>query len=412
MPITDFVLSNGIRLITEPIATTKTVAIGFWFSGGSRDEGEKNAGITHFIEHMLFKGTMQYSAFDIARFFDRIGGYVNAFTERELVCLFCVVPAMYAAESLQVLCDMVSNSRFTDVEIEKERCVIKSEILATADDPEEYAMERASGLWYPGHGLGKPIAGTLKSLDTLSPEIIRSYYHTEFFGFPVLVTLAGNLEVGTIKKQLENHQFCFSENVQRVFTETPFWNQKSCKIKTRFTQSQLLCSFPVRRISGAKNWFSLSVINAIIGDTVSSRLFQHLREERGLCYTVYSFFSVNRDSAFWSAYAAVPYSRTTETVEALQEELDTVRRCGFTDSEITDAKSHLVGELYLSAEDIENRMKRLARQFLYDEMVLSVDESVSVLSEISNADISTFMQENISFAKQSMLLFSGKRGWS
>ena len=407
-------------MLAEPIAATKAAAIGFWFSRGSRDENPDTHGITHFIEHMLFKGTATHSARDIALFFDRIGGYVNAFTERELMCVYCVVPSPHASAAAGIILSMLRDSLFTDGDIEKERSVIVSELLASKDDSEEMAMDAALAAMYPGHGLSLPIGGTVEEVEALHADRIRLEYRDRFRQCRPLVTVAGSIDPESFAVFLEGCDLSGTgetrASAQNSFrdgaapsVESPRWQAGRFYPESPFGQSQIFLSWPLDFGRSGANWLSWSVINAVIGDSVSSRLFQTLREDRGLCYSVYSTFAVNRDSALWSAYAATPGERTVETVETLRAELEAVRRYGFTDTEIADARSHLAGEMLLAAEDTEHRMKRLGRQYFYNGQLLSVEDSVSLLESLHADDIQSRACAGFGVDDESLVVYAGKK---
>ena len=310
MPINNCVLSNGIRLITEPIAATKAVAIGFWFPFGSRDEGSGEFGITHYVEHLLFKGNDNHSAFDIARFFDRIGGYVNAFTEREMVCVHCLIPGMYTDETLDVLIRMIWNASFKKNDIEIERSVIISEILASLDDPDEMGMDQAISFLYPGNAYSRPIAGSEDDAMSLSSEKIRNFYELRFRNIRPIVSIAGNFNSISTEEKISRISFDRTDDINKFTKDTLLWNPGIYFPRSIFKQSQVYLSYPVTCKRLSNDWFSWAIINAIIGDTVSSRLYQSLRESKGLCYSVFSFFVFNRDSAFWMAATSVPPEKT------------------------------------------------------------------------------------------------------
>lgn len=409
MPLIDRALSNGIRLITEPIAATKAVAIGFWFPLGSRDEIESNHGIIHFIEHMLFKGTTTLNSFEIARFFDRIGGYINAFTEREILCVHCVIPSKYVHESIEIIEKMLFRSIFLDAELEKERTVITSEILASQDDPEEMAFDLAFSYMYPGHGLSRPIAGLVDEILALRNDQIRDHYFSFFRHIAPIVTIAGNVDSDAIADQLEKIHDS-SVLISPINTSVPpTWNAGRHFPVSPFTQSQIILSFPVTSLKTEVDWFSWSLINAIIGDTVSSRLFQSLREKKGLCYSTYSFFARNRDCALWLAYVATPPNKTYECVESLFQEISSIRTGLFSEDELRDARSHLIGELEISSVDMENRMKRLARQFFFDGILSEYGRSAEILQNIHVSDLEKTMQGSFIEKSESLILYVGRK---
>jgi len=409
MPINNCVLSNGIRLITEPIVATKAVAIGFWFSSGSRDEGEGEFGITHYAEHLLFKGSDSQSAFDIARFFDRIGGYVNAFTEREMVCVHCCIPGMYTEEALEVLIHMIWNASFHENDIEVERSVIISEILASQDDPDEMGMDRAISLIYPGNAYSRPIAGTEADIMSLSAEKLREFYELRFKNIRPLVSIAGNFNSITAKAKISRISFDRTDNSPLPENNKLLWQPGVFFPRSVFKQSQVYLSYPMTGGRTSRDWFSWAIINAIIGDTVSSRLNQSLRERKGLCYSVFSFFVFNRDSAFWMAATNVPPEKTYETVDTLLSEIDEIRKINFNRREFDEAKTHLIGELLLSEEDTENRMKRLARQFFLNGSVFDIDGFIQTLNEIGFNEVNLLLKDSLIDTKRSLVLYTGKK---
>ncbi len=409
MPLTERLLPNGIRLITEPIATTKAVAIGFWFRTGSRDERSGEAGITHFAEHLLFKGTASRSARDISRFFDRAGGYANAFTEREVTCLHCLVPAAYAIEALSVLSDMAWSSAPTDDDIELERTVIESEILGALDDPEDTGSDVAMSLMYPGHPLSRPIAGTLDDLRGIAGKDVRTFLSGRLGAVKPIIAVAGDFDADCLESTLREltRRQAFIETVPDE--SPPLWRSGRHAPVSRFGQSQIYLAYPVDSAGAPEDWYAWSMINALTGGSVSSRLFQSLRETSGLCYSVYSACTFGRDAAFWGAYAATPKETTAKAVSLLVSEMENVARDGFSDREIEDARTHVIGELLLGSEDTENRMKRIARQFLFGEKVYTVEECVALVGTIGVDAIRARIRDAFAPSAASLVVYSDKK---
>lgn len=409
MPLTERVLPNGIRLITEPIATTKAVAIGFWFRMGSRDERSGEAGITHFAEHLLFKGTATRSARDISRFFDRAGGYANAFTEREVTCLHCLVPAAYAIEALTVLADMAWFSTPSDGDIELERTVIESEILGALDDPEDTGSDVAMSLMYPGHPLARSIAGTLEDVRGIACKDVRTFLSGRLGSVEPLITVAGDVDADRLDsafRQIARRQACIRPVSDGA---PPLWKPGRHAPLSRFGQSQVYLAYPVATAGTTEDWYAWSMINALTGGSVSSRLFQSLRETSGLCYSVYSACTFGRDAAFWGAYAATTKESTARAVSLLVSEMESVSREGFTDREIEDARTHVIGELLLSSEDTENRMKRIARQVLFGDKVYTVEECVSLVGTIDVDAIRARIRDAFVPSAASLVVYSDKK---
>ena len=366
-------LSNNIVLIAEPIATVKTVAIGFWFSAGSRYEKSDERGIAHFTEHMIFKGTKTRTAYDIACAFDRIGGNINAFTEREQICLQCVVPCDYAEYALSILCDMPENALFAEDDVDRERLVIESEIVSALDDPEEAAMDAVMEAVLPDNPVSWNICGTVESVRKIDAAKLRGWYEKFISGGELAVCIAGNFDVQSVRSVLErcspkrrNTQGgCSNESRSRAFGVSPVWKPGFHYVNADFQQEQVMVLFPLNKAPDESAYYSWAVLNALTGDTMSSRLFQNLRENKGYCYNVYSFFTVCTDCGFWCAYASVPKKKVASACLEISREIRHILTDGVSDEEIEAAREHLCGEEIIFSEDIENRMKRLFRSFSY-----------------------------------------------
>ncbi len=406
MPIADRVLENGIRLVTEPIVAAQSAAIGFWFYSGSRDERMDEEGATHFIEHLLFKGTPRRSASDIARFFDRVGGYVNAFTERECVCLMCVVPRERAEEAVSLMAEMVCSSALETRDMELERSVILSEILSAHDDPDEVGMETALSLMFPGHGLSRPIAGTREALNALDARILRGMYANTFARGPELVSAAGCLDESALSRVIGS----FPPIGDRVRdTVAPSFRSGRFARRSPFSQAQLYLSFPLNEPRTPEAWCAWALINAISGDMVSSRLFQSLREEKGLCYSVFSFAQFGRDSAFWMASLSTPPERSLPAYRSLLDEIERLADSGVTEAEVGDAASHIVGEMRLSSEDTEYRMKRLARQVLHSGRAATIEETSEIILATGHDGLSAAIRSAFSPQSMNVVFFADKK---
>lgn len=409
MPVIDCTCANNIRLVMEPVAASNSAAIGFWFPVGSRDEPDGFQGATHFLEHLLFKGTRTRSSRDIALFFDRAGGYINAFTERELVCIMCVVPPERSEEAIVIILEMIQDSLLAEEDIQTERGVILSEIMAVNDDPEENGMETALALMYRNHPVSRPIAGTLNDIRDMSSDTLRSWYPRVFNSVPPLVTIAGNFNPRQMKEHVESVRYYEHPTFAGEAGEKPVVVPGTQLKISPFRQSQLFLSWPVETVKLPENWYIWAIINAITGDTVSSRLFQNLREKLGLCYSVYCFYVFNRDSALWCSCLTAPPDKTGRALHELVQELDHIVYNGFTGEEISDAKSHITGMLKLSADDTEYRMKRLARQILHNGEITDIDESIQIIKGISFQRIHEQLHESCGNDRKSLVVYGPKK---
>ena len=406
--ITQTILKNNINLITESIATVKTVAIGFWFNCGSRYESNNEKGISHFVEHMLFKGTKTKSAFEIAEKFDRIGGYLNAFTERETVCLHCVVPAIHTKTALEVMSDMIENSAFSEKEIERERKVIISEIISSLDDPEETALDASIQAIYPKNAISHSILATKKDVKNISRTQLVEWYEKFFTQAPMYVTIAGNIDTTMVTTILESMQSRpVSTQNEDVFI-TPTWSKGNHFIKADFQQQQIFAFYPIATPLTQKTYYALAILNALIGDTMSSRLFQSLREKSGACYSVYSFVSIYSDCAYWCAYASSEKKRVAKVIVNLQKEITLLLKNGFTDDEIIAAKEHICGEEIISSEDMEQRMKFLSRNYSLNFTQTTLEETIAEIRAITREELTATLQELLNPDNEALLEYGVK----
>ena len=408
MAIQKRTLNNGIILITEPIVTAKTVSIGFWFPVGSRFESDSNRGVTHFVEHMLFKRTSTKTAFDIACTFDRVGGYINAFTERDLMCLHATVPAEHLSYALSVMCEMVSDSVFNEEDIEKERKVIESEIITSQDDPEEAAFDELYGVLFPEQNISEPIAGTVEDVANLKRDDIFNWYKENIASGALTVSICGNADIDETASSLEKLE---KRNPAKKILKPAQWNVQNKIIKAPFQQNQIFAAFPIKMPLTEKNCDCLAVLNAVIGDTMSSRLFQKLREQNGYCYNVYSFMTAFSDCAFWCAYASVAKKNTDVVLKELDDELHKILSENISKMEIEAAKEHIAGEEIIASEDVEARMKRLARLYFSEYPLISYTESIENIRSLSEEELRQQLAQLLDFSKESIVVYGGGHGF-
>ncbi len=395
------VLRNNVTLIAEPVVSGKTCAIGFWFSIGSRNEAKEDRGVTHFVEHMLFKGTETLSSYGIASSFDRIGGYINAFTEREDVCVYCVVPSAYAGKAFSIMSEMAERAVFDSSELEKERKVVQTEIVTSRDDPEEAALDAVSSCVWPRQALSQTISGSVKDIARLSRKKLFDWYEKYFKKGELCICISGGFDLKEITELSE--KLGVHEPFRTIHYDVDVkWKPGINFIKADFQQEQFFLLFPLNRIETEKDYYSFLVLNAIIGDTMSSRLFQRLREKGGYCYNVYSFLNLYEGAGSWYAYASSAKSQGKKLIEDLFDEM----RLFFTNppsqEEIQMAKEHLAGEELIASDDVEYRMKRLYRNFLFGFKYEQAGNIIKKIRDITFDDVMNmasklFVQENMAF---------------
>lgn len=388
-------LVGGTRCIVDQTAATEVAAVGIWFAQGSRDETSENAGSTHFIEHMLFKGTPSRTAAEIAREIDRLGGSANAYTERETVSVFALVPSEGLAQTVDIIKDIVGNSNFDEKEFELERSVIENELAAAEDDPEEMASDAFAESFWQGHGLGKRIGGTLKDLQRLNREEVLSRYRSDFAAQPDLITVAGDVEAEPIQQAFSH---VFTAPQKRHAREMPNLNSNDTPVyKTaNFQHIQFFCAFQLPGFLSHEDYYALQVANSAMGESMSSRLFQSLREEKGICYSINSASSIFSDISLWTIYASVTSESLPLLIEGIADELTEYRSKPFSVSEVADAVSQLRGSMKIAALDIEHRMRRIARQALYGLTPITVSDSSALVASINqekaNAALTQYLE--------------------
>ena len=409
-------LASGALLLAEPVDRTDTLCIGFWFNHGSRDEAEGERGFSHFLEHMLFKGTRARSAFQIAQEIDRVGGLINAFTEKETTCLYVILPREHVRLAFDILSDMAADSVLDPAEMEKEKAVIVNEIGSVDDSPEEKGHEQYLRRMWGEHPLSRKITGEVDEVRAIDREALLAFYRDRFTPANLVVAAAGNFDLAEVRalaaEALAGHGKAprgGSAPKPAPSRGRPEWRADSSFVSDRFTQVQLYAgtSYPLER--EVSHYYTSLVFSTAFGESMSSRLFQRLREEQALCYTVYSFRSFYSDVGQWTVYANATTAQTGKLLVALDAELARLRREPLDEREIDDARSHLVGSMIVAREDMESRMKRLARQHAMIGRVLEFDESVAMIRAVGTAEARRFVAEHVRSDAFNLLAY-GSRG--
>lgn len=406
------ILKNNIVLITEKIESSKTCSIGFWFAAGSRFEDKDNRGISHFTEHLLFKGTKNYSTRQIAIAFDRMGGYINAFTERENVCMYAAFPALgdNFKVACDILCEMSCNCIFPKRDYLREKSVVQSEIASISDDSEECALdELASRVWNDEH-LSQTISGTIKDVESLSLEKIKSWYEKYFAGGELTVIACGNFDEEFLCRKLESlgeHRKPVEYGKESHFNEVS-WKKGANFVKSDFSQSQIFVVFPFKNQLSEKENYAVSVFNALTGDTMSSRLFDVLREKNGLCYNVYSYFTVYENAGAWCAYISCEKHNAAKTAGFLLKEINRILKCDFLEEEIECAKEHLCGEEIMTSSDMEYAMKRNQKNNSMGLSLCSFNETIDHIRKVSKDDIINLVKRVFNKEEMSLLVYGPK----
>nr|WP_237690685.1 pitrilysin family protein [Paenibacillus caui] len=369
----------------EKIPTFRSVSFGIWVKTGSRNEKMEENGISHFIEHMLFKGTERFTAKEIAEQFDAIGGNVNAFTSKEYTCYYAKVLDEHLEITMDILADMFFRSKFEEEELHKEKNVILEEISMYEDTPDDMVHDLLAEAAYGSHPLAYPILGTEERLQTMDSAKLHSYMKEHYTLPNTVISIAGNFDDG-ILELLERYfgEFELTGNEQQLAAPEFAGDLRFYRKKTE--QNHICMTFPGLR-TGDEKQYAMVLLNNALGGGMSSRLFQEIREKRGLAYSVYSYHSSFADSGLFTVYAGTAPKQTKEVLELTQELLFEVREKGLTESELRKGKEQLKGSLILGSESTGSRMNRLGKNELMLGKHYSLDEITSRIEAVQMEDI-------------------------
>jgi predicted Zn-dependent peptidase len=377
------VLPNGLIVLTERMDHLRSVAMGVWIKSGSRCEAAEFNGISHFVEHMVFKGTRSRSAQRIAREMDSIGGNLDAFTSKETICFNVKSLADHVPIAMDVLADLVLNPIFALPDIERERGVILEEIKIDEDNPDVLVHELFTQSFWKGHPLGKPILGTTETVQRLGQEQLFSYHNDRFHGGNMVFSAAGNLDHDQFTAAVAEK---FGPLLQGAPPDELTAPEPSARIvlrnKKSLEQVQICLGVPAPPITD-ENRYTTLILNTVLGGGMSSRLFQTIREERGLAYSVYSDLSPYRDTGNLCVYAGTSAGKALQVIELVLAELRSVKEKPVSDEELKRAKDQLKGNILLGLESSNSRMANLARQEMYFRQFFSTDEVIARIDEVS-----------------------------
>lgn len=380
-------LPNGIRVVGEEIPSMRSVSIGIWIGTGSRYESQKDNGISHFIEHMLFKGTDKYSARELAGLFDGIGGQVNAFTSKEYTCYYAKVLDEHFSTALDALADMLFHSKLDADEMEKEKKVVIEEIRMYEDTPDELVMDILAEGVYQGHPLGYTILGTEANLKSLTRHDLLSYMDRRYGPKDIVVSLAGNV---TEERAIDEIRRLFSHSFGSAGEEARLASpefHKGAQFRRKDIEQVHICLAAPGLQAGDPRLYSLILLNNALGNSSSSRLFQAIREERGMAYSVFSFHSAYRDSGMFGIYAGTSMEHADEVLKLTREICQEVAVHGITADELCKGKEQVKGSMMLSLESTSSRMSRLGKNELLLGREVTLDETLRSINAVSLEDV-------------------------
>ena len=386
-------LPNGIRIVTEAMLYVRSVSLGIWIGSGSRVEQGPENGLSHFIEHMVFKGTKHRSAEEIARSVDSVGGGLDAFTSKELVSFNTKVLDQHLPIALDVIADLVLNPLFRAEDIEKEKSVILEEIKMEADQPEFVLHEAFIGNFWKNHGLGKPILGTKETVKKFGQEMLLDFYSRVYSPKNILITAAGNLEHDDIVKLVREKFSGLREGGPLPVDKAPkTYAPLILKKKESLEQVHIAMGVPAYPLAHELR-FPLYVLNTVLGGGMSSRLFQNIREKQGLAYAVYSELNLFSDTGCLTVYAGTAIETAKQVVNSVMQEFRQLKDEFIGADELQRAKDHLKGSLMLSLESTSSRMSNLARQELYFDRFMSLDEMIDSIDSVTQEEVQMIAQE-------------------
>lgn len=396
-------LSNGLRVVLEKIPTGRSVSFGIWVKTGSRNEIPENNGVSHFVEHMLFKGTDRYSAKDIAEQFDAIGGNVNAFTSKEYTCYYAKVLDEHLPIAVDVLADMFFRSRMDAEELAKEKNVILEEISMCEDTPDDLVHELMCAAAYGDHPLAYTILGLKERLQEMTPDHLRSYMKDQYTIENTVISVAGNINDGLIEL-LEQHFGSFTNHGTAAPLSPPIFHGELVYHRKKTEQNHICLSLPGVE-SGDPLQYAMVLLNNAIGGGMSSRMFQEIREKRGLAYSVYSYHSSQADSGLFTVYAGTAPKQTKAVMELIKEMMYDLATKGLSEDELRKGKEQLKGSLILSLESTSSRMNRIGKNELMLGRHDTLDDMISKIQEVTMDDVNSVL--NLMFAEPLALAMVG-----
>ncbi len=364
----------------------RSVSIGVWLTRGSRHESADKSGIAHFVEHMLFKGTATRSAEDIAQAIDSIGGQLDAFTAKEYASYYIKVLDEHLPLALDILADIVRNPAFSGEDLEREKKVVVEEIKMVEDTPDDLVHELFTQGFWENHPLGRPILGTRETVESFTADLLRDYFQQAYTARNLIVSAVGNLEHDRVRELVDKKFGSLPANGSALGEHAPQVVPKVLIRNKELEQSHLcvgVSSYPQNH----DDRYSSYLLNTLLGGSMSSRLFQNVREKRGLAYAVFSGLSAYRDAGSFTVYAGCANDAVGQVIDLVVEELRGVKQTPVPVAELQRAKDHLKGSLMLSLENTASRMSHLARQEIYFDRQFGLDETLQGIERVTAADV-------------------------
>ena len=399
MSVKRSVHSSGLRIVTEEVPSVRSAAVGIWVNVGSRDEAPATAGASHFLEHLLFKGTTSRTALEISSSIESVGGEMNAFTSKEYTCFYARVIDTDLPMAINVVSDLITSSIVSALDVDAERKVVLEEIAMRDDDPSDLVHDFFSDTYYGDTPIGRPILGTVESIKGMSRNTVFNYYKKKYLPQDLVVAVAGNIKhkrvVAMVEEALSRDNFLDVLAAPVVRPNTLIKNTKQQSVGVMYKKSEQAHMFygmeGVARADDRR--FAMGVLSAALGGGMSSRLFQEIREKRGLAYSVYAYAQQFAGTGVLGFYAGCNPSKAIEVVEIIRSVLSDVADNGMTHEEIERAKGAVRGSLVLSQEDSGSRMSRIGKNEIVYGQVMDFDDILKSIARVSTEDIREIASE-------------------
>ena len=399
MSVRRTVLPSGLRIVTEEVPSVRSAAIGIWVNVGSRDETPAVAGASHFLEHLLFKGTTRRSALEITATVEAVGGEMNAFTSKEYTCFYARVIDTDLPMAIDVVSDLITSSIVSALDVDAERKVVLEEIAMRDDDPSDLVHDLYAETYYGDTTLGRPILGTIKSIKEMSRSSVFNYYKKRYLPQDLVLAVAGNIKhkrvVAMVEEALSRDNFLNVKGTPQIRPNTPVKTKpvQSVGLLTRKTE-QAHMFYGMEGVARADDRrFAMGVLASALGGGMSSRLFQEIREKRGLAYSVYAYAQQFAGSGQIGFYAGCNPSKAIEVVEIIREVLADVAENGMSHEEIERAKGAVRGSLVLSQEDSASRMSRIGKNEIVYGQVMGFDDILKAIARVNPTDVREIANE-------------------
>jgi predicted Zn-dependent peptidase len=400
------VTKSGIRIISETIKYIKSVSIGVWVDVGSRDEEEDTNGLAHFIEHMVFKGTEKRSSKNIAQSLESVGGYLNAFTSKEHTCFYVRILDEYTEKAIDVLSDLVVNPVFDPKEIEKEKLVILEELKNYEDEPDELIHDAFESALFSPHPLGFPILGTHDTINSFNRKSVLKFKDTHYNGSRIIVAAAGNIDHKYLVELVEKY-------FEKMTAKKDKYNRKFAKPKPKGTRQ--IATKPIHQAHTCLGTYTynvhdekrypLLILNTLLGDGMSSRLYQNIRERYGLAYSIYSFANLMTDIGFFGIYIGTDKDKVKTSIDLIYKELEKIKAKQMSKPELKRIISQVKGGMVLSMENMSNRMMRIGKGELYYGDYFSIDSIIEKVNQVRGEEVLEVAKELLNLDRFSEITF-------